>query len=65
MSKKDLAPQPPKLSQEEIAAVEARRAHEAALKTCSEELAAVLKKHGFALQVQSNPQIILVPVQQQ
>ena len=48
------------LTPEELALVEAKREHDAAMKACADEINAVLEKHGFAIHVVANPQITLV-----
>ena len=52
-----------KLTPQEKEAIKRDRELKEKTEKCAEEIQAVLDKHGMVMQVQSNPQIIIVPKQ--
>jgi len=52
-----------KLTPQEKEAIKKERELKEKREKCAEEIQAVLDKYGIAIQVQSNPQIIIIPKQ--
>ena len=52
-----------KLTPQEKEAIKRDRELKEKTEKCAEEIQAVLDKHGMVMQIQSNPQIIIVPKQ--